>query len=204
MLRITRPGGGGAYNASPAISASRRARNTNLGGWVGPHKNSFWCKFRDIGSTFSGSNDVINAKFSSFMVQRVGHHFSWPGTQTKTDSFNPQKADKEQWNGLSGIIAQIWSHVNRFGARGQNILGSSTTYFSHLAFFYNNFRTICSTATNLSSSFFSRWDQSSDTQFCQKKFKIWPSAQFWDTGQIRSYLVILGIIRFGVTRLNNF
>ena len=33
----------------PGISAPRRARNTKLGGGgVGKHKNSFWCKLRDL------------------------------------------------------------------------------------------------------------------------------------------------------------
>ena len=33
-----------------------------------PYKNSFWCKFRDLGSTFSMSNDVSNAKFLPFWL----------------------------------------------------------------------------------------------------------------------------------------
>ena len=78
----------------PAILAPRRARNTKLERWVGPHKDSFWCKFRDLGSTFSRSNDVINAKLSPFLVKRAEHRFSWPSTQTKTDSFNQQKAEE--------------------------------------------------------------------------------------------------------------
>ena len=36
-LRIMRPGG--VHILPPAISAPRNARNTKLGGWVGPHKN---------------------------------------------------------------------------------------------------------------------------------------------------------------------
>ena len=85
-LRITRP----------AISAPRKAGNAELRGLVGPHKNSFWCKFRDLRLTFSRSHDVIIAKFSQFLVQRAEHHFSWPGTQSKADSFNPQKAEEVQ------------------------------------------------------------------------------------------------------------
>ena len=86
-LRITRPGGGGAYSAPPAISAPRNARNTKLRGWVGPHKNSLWCKFGDPRSTSSRSNDVINAKFSHFLVKRPALCFSRSRAQTKTDSF---------------------------------------------------------------------------------------------------------------------
>ena len=37
------------------------------------------------------SNDVINAKRSLFFVKRAELRFSWPSTQTKTDSFNPKK-----------------------------------------------------------------------------------------------------------------
>ena len=70
----------------PAISAIRRARNNTLGEWVGPHKNSFWCKFSDLGSTFSMSNDVINAKLSHFLVKRVALCFSRSHAQTKTVS----------------------------------------------------------------------------------------------------------------------
>ena len=80
----------------------------------------------------------------------------------------PKQTEEAPWNGLSEVSAQISLQVNRFGARGQNVLGSNT-YFSHLAFFYNNFRTIYPTTTNLISSCFSRWDESSDAQFCPKK-----------------------------------
>ena len=92
-LRITRPGRG--HIMPPAISAPRWARNTKLRGYVSPHKNSFWCKFRDLGSTFSRLNDVINATFSPFLVKRGGHRFRWPSTQTKTDSFNPKKKQRK-------------------------------------------------------------------------------------------------------------
>ena len=50
---------------------------------------------RDLGSTFSRSNNVINAKFSPFFVKRAGHCCSWPSTQT-IDTFNPQKAEEAQ------------------------------------------------------------------------------------------------------------
>ena len=70
------------------------------------HKNSFWCK----------------------LVKRAWHRFSWPSIQTKADSFNPQKAEEGQWNGLSDVSSQIWPQVNRFGARGQNVLESSTIF----------------------------------------------------------------------------
>ena len=86
-LRITRPGEGGIF-CPPAISVPRNARNTKLEGWVGPHKNSFWCKFGDPRSTSSRSNDVINAKFSHFLVKRAALCFSRSCTQTKTDSFD--------------------------------------------------------------------------------------------------------------------
>ena len=49
----------------PAIAAPRRGKNTKLGEW---QKKSFWCKFRDLGSALSRSDDVINAKFSSFLL----------------------------------------------------------------------------------------------------------------------------------------
>ena len=81
--RITRPGGG--HNLSPAISAPRKARSTKLGRWVGPHKNSLWCKFSDPRSTSSRSNYVINAKFSHFLVKRAALCFSRPRAQTKTE-----------------------------------------------------------------------------------------------------------------------
>ena len=29
-----------------------------------------------------------------FLVKSAGQRFSWPSTQTKTDSFNPQKAEE--------------------------------------------------------------------------------------------------------------
>ena len=127
-LRITRPGGGGAYSAPPAISAPRNARNTKLGGWVGPHKNSLWCKFGDPRSTSSRSNDVINAKFSHFLVKRAALCFSRSRAQTKTDSFDLQKREDAQWIGLSGVSRQIWPQVNRLGARGQSSPGSSTIF----------------------------------------------------------------------------
>ena len=47
------------------------------------------------------SNDVTIVTFSPFSVKHAGLHFSRHGTQTKTDSFNPQKAEKAQWNGLT-------------------------------------------------------------------------------------------------------
>ena len=53
----------------PAILAQRGARSTELQGWIGLHKKSFWCKFHDLGSVFSRSNDVTNAKVSSFFVK---------------------------------------------------------------------------------------------------------------------------------------
>ena len=84
----------GAYSAPPpAISAPRSARNTKLGGWVGPHKNSLWCKFGDPRSTFSRSNDVINAKFSHFLVKRAALCLSRSRAQTNTDSFDLQRRE---------------------------------------------------------------------------------------------------------------
>ena len=78
---------------APRYLGSQKARNTKLGGVGGSsHENSFWCKFRDLGSTFSRSNDVINANFSPFLVKRAELCFSWPGIQSKTDSFNSQKS----------------------------------------------------------------------------------------------------------------
>ena len=94
-LRNTRPGGGG-HILPPAISAPRNARNTKLGGWVGPYKKSLWCKFGDPRSASSRSNDVINAKFSHFLVKRAALCFSRSRAQTKTDSFKLQKKEDAQ------------------------------------------------------------------------------------------------------------
>ena len=41
---------GGAYNAPPAISAPRRARNTKLEKWIGPHKSSITYRSHDSAS----------------------------------------------------------------------------------------------------------------------------------------------------------
>ena len=57
-------------------------------------------------------SDFINANFSSGLP---------PGTQTKTDSFNPEKAEETQWNGLSEMFSQIWPQF--LGVRGQTLLG---------------------------------------------------------------------------------
>ena len=85
---------GRAYFAPPPLSQLPEELETqNLE--AGSHHNFFWWKFRDLRSTFSRSNDVINVKFSTFLVKRAGLRFSWSGsdgTQTKTDIFNPQKA----------------------------------------------------------------------------------------------------------------
>ena len=68
-LRITRPGGG-AYS-DPLLSRLPETLETrNLGG-VSPHNNSLWCKFGEPSSSSSRSNDVINAKFSDFLVKRA-------------------------------------------------------------------------------------------------------------------------------------
>ena len=66
-------------------------------------------------------------------------------------------------------------HALRFDLRstvlalGVKMYWGQTSYFSNLTFFYNNFRTNCLTATYFTSWRFSRWDESSDTQFCPKK-----------------------------------
>ena len=65
-LRVTRPRRGHIMPA--AIAVPIKTRNTKLGGWVCQQNNSFWCKFCDLGSTCSRSNDVINAKFSPFWL----------------------------------------------------------------------------------------------------------------------------------------
>ena len=49
-------------------------------------------------------------------------------------------------------------------------------YFPSLTFFLENFQIIGPTATNLTSLCFSCWDNSSDTQFCQKRLKLKISA----------------------------
>ena len=105
-LRITRPGGG--VFCPQAISAPRNAGNTKLRGWIGPHKNSLWCKFGDPRPTSSRSNDVINAKFSHFLVKRAALSlcFSRSRAQTKTDSFNLQK------KGRCAMNWAIWSKLS--------------------------------------------------------------------------------------------
>ena len=79
-----------------------------------------------------------------------------------------KKAEEAQWNGLSEVRPQFWPQVNRFGARGQNVLVSSTI-FQTLSFlqklpsylpYSNEFDIIV---------FFFRWDELSDTQFRPKK-----------------------------------
>ena len=87
-LRITHPGRG-AYSAS-LLSRLQETLETRNVGWVGPHKNSLWCKFGDPRSTSSRSNDVINAKLSHFLVKRAALCFSRSHTQTKK-GFDLQK-----------------------------------------------------------------------------------------------------------------
>ena len=72
--------------------------------------------------------------------------------------------------------------------------------FSNLKFFYNNFRSIGTTATSLKPSCFSRWKKNRVILHFAKKSQVWPTAHFGVIGQIRSKLVILGIIRFGAKR----
>ena len=57
---------GWAYNAPLLSRLPEELETPNL------YKNSFWCKFRDLESTFLRSNDAINAKFSPFLVKRAG------------------------------------------------------------------------------------------------------------------------------------
>ena len=117
---------------------------------------------------------------------------------------------------IDSILKKQWKrnemgylrYVIRFDLRptvlalGVKIYWGQALFFIHYVF-YNNFRTNYPTATNLTSPCLFSWDKSSDTQFYPKKvkIKIWPPGQFGVTGQIRSKLVILGIIRFGVTRI---
>ena len=91
-LRITRPWGGQIL--PPGISAPRKARNTKLGGRVGPHKNLLWWKFSDPRSTSSRLNDVINAKFLHFLIKRAALCFRRFRAQTKTDSFDLKKSER--------------------------------------------------------------------------------------------------------------
>ena len=79
-------------------------------------------------STSSRSNDVINAKFSHFLVKRAALCFSRSRVQTKTDSFDLQKKEDAQCIGLSEVSRQIWTQVNCLGARGQSSPGSSTIF----------------------------------------------------------------------------
>ena len=113
-----------------------------------------------------------------------------------------KKAEESQLNGISRISCQIWSQVNRFGARGQNLVKH---YFSKITFFYNSIRTICPTETNLTSSCFCRWDESSDTHSPPKKRQVQNLTSrpiHGVPGQIRSKLVILGINRFTLVHIS--
>ena len=112
-------------------------------------------------------------------------------------SSNLQKAEEAQWNGLSGVSSQIWPQASRFGARGQNVLGSCTIFQTL------RFSSITSKIWVLQRRIWHHRVLSLRQIECypisQKKIKIWP-AQFGFTGQSRSQLVILGIIRFGATK----
>ena len=102
--------------------------------------------------------------------------------------------------GLFEVGSQIWPHVNRCGARGQNALESSTISqtlrFSTITFDLFvlqqriwHHRVSLAEANQVLPNFAENFN-----------VKIWPPDQFGMTGQIRSKSVILGIIRFGATR----
>ena len=110
-----------------------------------------------------------------------------------------RKKREAQWNGQSGVSSQIWPQANRFGARVQNVLRSSTIFQTL------SFSTITSELFVLQQRIWHHRVSLVETNraisnFAKKNIKIWPPAKFGITGQIRSKLVILGIIRFGATR----
>ena len=101
----------------------------------------------------------------------AGHRFIWANTQTKTEIASIRK--KQRRRNEMGYLknTQICSQVNRFDARGQNVLGSSTIFQTSRFSTTPSELHICSTytTTNSTPSCFSCWDESSHTQFCPKR-----------------------------------
>ena len=87
----------------PAISAPRGARSTQFGELLGEAhiRTLSSANFMTLDQHFQGQMTSSLHNFAIFLVKRARHRFSWPSTQTKTDSFNPQKAEEAQSNGLS-------------------------------------------------------------------------------------------------------
>ena len=141
--------------------------------------------------------------FRHFLVKRAGHRFCWPSTQTKTDSFNPQNAEDTHWNVLSEVsevsevCPQIWPQVKHFGTMGQNVLRSSTI-FQTLRSSTITFKMLV-LQQRIWHHHVSLVEASPVIPNFAQKFKMWPPVQCGVTGQIRSKLAILDIIRFGAT-----
>ena len=88
----------GGHKVAPLLSQLLQELETpNLAdGWVGPHKDTLWCKFGVTGSIFRWSNDVKNRKFTQFSANHAELQLNASVTQTITDRIDLQKREDAQ------------------------------------------------------------------------------------------------------------